>query len=888
MKTIKFGRTAVLLCSLSLLFADIAPAVVLANETGSEDLLQSEKGQISAEGPGNGSEEISAEGLGDGSEEISAAGLGDGSEEISAAGLGDGSEEIPAVAGDEKPATQDGESDDSDDSDGIITINDPLPEAVGADYKFTSSKGKFTVKTVNTGNNLTTTSTVNVTVDTKTNMATSGQDASYTVTNSGNWQNISVGGSRNVMGVVSESGDKSKTKFVLYDMISVPKPAGYIVSSYSIADYYGGNVDGYGVGATLRWSFTNSGVEYGSVADNKYFIMKTLDQYAPPLQNNDQRFNNTYPTAETLKLMFVTNCRNAGLRLDSQASGVKNMTITINYKPAAYTVVYQTNGGSGVSNTAATYDKAFTLPTPVRAGYTFTGWSGSGLSNRTGNVSNLTAVNGAVVALTAGWRPNNYKVRYNSNGGNNLSDATVVYDTDLSLPVPQRSGYIFMGWNGAGLTSKTGTVRNLSTKDQDTVTLSAGWKPITYKLRLTKEAGEYDETELNYDQDYELPILEKEGYIFDGWSGGGLVKKTGTISNLTAVNGATVELTAEWTKKEESLNKGAESGDNKGNKGVVNQYINEYGLSEEQAIAILDALTKGSVARLRISGTEFSFAKNEDGSITIKLAGVDEGGRVVIPNEVTIGDLTYPVTHIDKECFKNNEKIREVVLGNHITTIGESAFEGCKNLTGLTTNEGLTTIGNKAFYNCSSLGGFTAPSTLQSIGNSAFEGCSKLSTLSLDQALLSIGKRAFYNCTSLKKLTIPKKVLVIGAQAFAKCTSLTKVTYVQGAELMKMGKSVFEGDKKLSSLSIPKGLTQIPDKAFYGCKKLKKVTLPSKVQKIGKQAFYKCSKLQKVSIKSKNLTKVGKQAFIKCKKKIRFNVPKGKMTKYMKLMKGKY
>ncbi len=770
-------------------------------------------------------------------------------------------------------------------------ISEELSAEGATSYKFTKKSGKFYLNTVNTATGAKQSHTVTVTVNTTTNMSTGKQDAKFSVSSSGNWQKVRLADSKHVMGAISETGKKSKERFVIYNSLTCPKPLGYIISSASVASSYDANVDGYGIGASVRWFYQNSGVKFGTVGDGQYFNMSLMNKYAPPLQKNDTRFNNTYTTSGDVVLMFIANCKNVGLRLDSQSSGVKNMTITLNYTPASYTVTYQGEGGTTPANTAAVYDRAFTLPTPTRTGYTFKGWSGSGLSGKTGNVVNLTAANGAVINLKAGWSPNSYKVRYDSAGGNAISDTTASYDTPFILPTPQRTGYVFTGWTGAGLTNQTGSVKNLTATAGGTVSLKAGWRAVSYKVSFRSDSEDtFEDVNLAYGEELELPTPFKEDYTFLGWSGGGIVKRKGKVSNLTTMNDSVVELTAEWIRNEDlkDLPDDPEDDDPIQITNQYNQYVNEYGLSDQQAQAILAALAKGSMAQLTINGTDFSFVKNEDGSITIRIARVGEGGRVVIPAGVTIGDITYPITVIEKECFKNNTTIKEIVFGSNIQTVSDRAFMGCTSLTKVTPNEGLRSIGAKAFYKCTSLKEFHAPSSLQTIDKSAFEGCKSLKNLTLGDNLLSIGNRAFYGCSALKKLNIPKKLLKIGSSAFAACTGLQKITHAEGAELLKMGKSVFSGDKKLSKVTLPATVVEIPSKAFYGCAKLKKVTLPSKVQKIGNQAYYGCSNLKNVSIKSKTLTKVGTKAFKKCKKKILFSVPHGKTVKYAKLMKGKY
>ncbi|MCR4690094.1 MAG: leucine-rich repeat protein [Lachnospiraceae bacterium] len=784
-------------------------------------------------------------------------------------------------------------------------------------YTFTSKNGSFTVVTDNTANGAKQTHTVKVTVDKKTNMKKNSQDAAYSVTSSGNWKNISFSATKAVMGAVSESGEQSEARYVLYNNITVPKPRGYIISSVDMANYYGSNIDRCGVGSSLRWSYSNNGVGYDAVAKNKRFNMKNLNRYAPVVGKDDRRFHNTFEEDADLKMVIVATCRSAGLRLDSQKNEVKNMTITMHYTPATYTVQYNSAGGSGCQSTVALYDQVFALPQTSRKGYTFTGWNGAGLTAKTGNVANLTATDKSVLNLTAGWRANTYTVSYDTAGGNAITDMTATYDSAFQLPGCSKTGYVFTGWNGAGLTNRVGSVSNLTDVNGGKIRLTAGWRPVRYRIVFLENGGsKCDPVEMNYDKEVTLPEPVREGYVFLGWSGGGLVQKKGTVKNLSIHDNTQVELTAEWVAEDdpemEELKKKIDQVMEKQDQPrTKNEYYNTYGLTAEEAKAWLDALVSGQEVQLKIDGVKYSLIKNEDGSITIKLSDMGNAEKLIIPNEITIGDITYPITAIDRECFKNNVILREITMGEHILRIEDGAFEGCTKLEKVVLNEDLTHIGERAFFHCESLRDIALPEGVQTIGKEAFAGCSSLAGLRLNEGLLSVGDKAFYGCCNIKELYIGKSLLKIGTQAFSRCTSLKRVSHAPEAELLKMGKKTFAGDTALTTVELPdkltsvsarafskcfalssvkggKGILKVGDNAFEDCKKLRKITLSSGLQKIGKKAFYNCRSLAKVSIKSKSLTKVGKDAFVRCKKNIRFSVPKSKSASYSKLMKGKY
>lgn len=72
--------------------------------------------------------------------------------------------------------------------------------------------------------------------------------------------------------------------------------------------------------------------------------------------------------------------------------------------------------------------------------------------------------------------------------------------------------------------------------------------------------------------------------------------------------------------------------------------------------------------------------------------------RYTVPHTVKIGGITYKVTKISANAFKNNKKIRKVTIGKNITKIGKRAFYGCQNLKNIiikTTK--LKSVGKQAF-----------------------------------------------------------------------------------------------------------------------------------------------------------------------------------------------
>jgi hypothetical protein len=79
-------------------------------------------------------------------------------------------------------------------------------------------------------------------------------------------------------------------------------------------------------------------------------------------------------------------------------------------------------------------------------------------------------------------------------------------------------------------------------------------------------------------------------------------------------------------------------------------------------------------------------------------------------------------------------------------------------------------------------------------------------------------------------------------------------------------------------------VTGVAAKAFKGNKKITAVTIKKGVTSIGKNAFAGCAKLKKITIKSTTLKTVGKKAFKGINKKATIKVPKAKRAAYKKLL----
>lgn len=193
-------------------------------------------------------------------------------------------------------------------------------------------------------------------------------------------------------------------------------------------------------------------------------------------------------------------------------------------------------------------------------------------------------------------------------------------------------------------------------------------------------------------------------------------------------------------------------------------------------------------------GVYYSWTKNDTNDGVILLTAWNTAGFpevIELPATREIDGKELPVVGLAADLFniRSNGTVRNVIVPDTVTTIGEGAFESCKNLESIVLSKRLQEIYREAFHNCTKLKSIVLPNTMKKIGISAFEGCHSLSSVTLGTSLREIGIWAFNDCPSLKSITIPVNVTYIGAKAFGS-TPITVYGYSgSAAEEEYAGKS---------------------------------------------------------------------------------------------------
>ena len=273
---------------------------------------------------------------------------------------------------------------------------------------------------------------------------------------------------------------------------------------------------------------------------------------------------------------------------------------------------------------------------------------------------------------------------------------------------------------------------------------------------------------------------------------------------------------------------------------------------------------------------------------------------VKIPSKIN----GYTITGINRQAFKNNKKLKGIIIPDTVTYVEDSLFSGCVSLTDVDLGKGITKIFSDMFYNCKSLESLTIPeqieqlvnpfdgctslkniyfkakdiswvgglslpsltnivigSTVESLPDRAFSGYKYLENVTFENGLLVLPNECFKNCTGLKSITLPDSMMSVGKSAFENCYNIKSVTFSEN--LNTIADSAFKGCSSIENLSFNKNLREIGNNAFEECSSVKNVTFNDSLNTIGESAFANCSSVEKVDL-PESVSSLGTYAFAGC------------------------
>ena len=306
----------------------------------------------------------------------------------------------------------------------------------------------------------------------------------------------------------------------------------------------------------------------------------------------------------------------------------------------------------------------------------------------------------------------------------------------------------------------------------------------------------------------DLPIPEREGYIFAGWHTG-IGPNDRQFSSYDPVY-SDLKLYAKWQ--------------------VIDDYYYTDGLifkyNNGGAYTVRYDVPHGSNARFDIE-------------------------EIYIPSYYNDGiHGVLPVTSITMEAFMQCKSLKEIHIPETVTFIGQFAFRYCESLERIVLPDALEWLWGDSFWECNSLKEIVVSEN--SVNYETIDG------------ILYRKSGTLVRCPSaleISEVVVPQ-VNFISGYAFSGNPHIEKVVFSNG--LKEIRRAAFRDCVNLKSVDIPDTVTRIEENVFFNCEALQSIELPSGLITLGENAFYRCYALKEIDLPS-NITELSEGLFLNCK-----------------------
>lgn len=343
----------------------------------------------------------------------------------------------------------------------------------------------------------------------------------------------------------------------------------------------------------------------------------------------------------------------------------KSNKMTVMTLSTLHSVGYNANGATtgSVPVDNLKYEKDTTVTVLDNAGalekedYQFTGWNtaadGSGTSYSVGDTFSM---NDSDVTLYAQWQPLYVNISFESNGGTEIENQKVNYNSLAVNPdAPEKAGYTFSGWYS--------DIQLLQAFDFNTnltqnITLYAKWKSSTATLSsLTVSAGQmtpdFSAEELDYLVDVESDVTSVSFSLSKGNEGQGVIVTGATGETVTDGIYTYTVTDLVYGSNPVIIDVQAEDGSsnnytlNFNRIDITNAKLNAMNLTNVTLSPVFNTdveLYEATVSS-SVSTTEISVEPDQTG-VTVKINGVS-GNSTLVQLVSGINTITIEVTALD-------------------------------------------------------------------------------------------------------------------------------------------------------------------------------------------------------------------------------------------------
>ena len=536
-----------------------------------------------------------------------------------------------------------------------------------------------------------------------------------------------------------------------------------------------------------------------------------------------------------------------------------DITLTARWTKNDFKINYNLNGGINDGNNPSGFNVSDTdiiINNPTKTGYTFIGWSGTGLTDNTKNLV-IAAGTWGDLSFTANWQANNYTITYDYNDGATAKTTqNVTFDSSYKLTVPTRNGYKFGGWFCGNEKIADGTYKTPSN-----INLKATWEIITYTIDYDLNGGSVvNGNPVKYTVETETFTLgnpTKTGYSFTGW-----ILGDSDVKNLTVIiekgywGNLTFTACYEANKYTLSFN---ENGGDESVSAITVTYDRSFNLPSPTRTGytfdgwvyngnkITDGIWKYTdniklsaqwVADGDTTYTVEHYLENADNDKytlmkTDKFTGTSDSS--VTPRVNTYDHFTSPSTKTvtispDGSLVVQYFYTRKSYTVSFVSNGGESILPRTKKYE--------STLSADAFRTGYNFGGWYYEESL----SNSFSG--KMSGEDFTLYAYWVGE----TITSEFEYKIEGSVATI-TKFIGNSSNVVVPTYINDTVVSVIGNRAFENCAGLKNITLTSGyIKTVENGAFYNCTGLTSVVIPRSVQNMGAETFAGCSNLASLII----------------------------------------
>ena len=534
---------------------------------------------------------------------------------------------------------------------------------------------------------------------------------------------------------------------------------------------------------------------------------------------------------------------------------INNFTVRLiaKWETVSYKITYDLQGGADYITNPTEYsvEDAFTLNNPVREGYTFIGWTGTGLNGLTKDVT-VSIGSFGEREYTAHWDANTNVIIFNANGGVGvMQNQTAKTDQVITLNLVTYTcdGYVFVGWastpNGA-VEFVNGQIYSMGASAE--YHLYAVWKK-----------------EVQYTVRYYLQNLDNDNYTED------LTRRQDTYG----IAGETINFASNsvehFTFNEQLSNKTGTLSVGGNNVFTLYYTRNSYKVTTNVNNSVAGVAFGGSTNKY---GKEITVTANTNSGY--KFIGWHKNGELVcstqeytfVPNgNITLvamfevrTDVPYKVEYYMQNIDNNNYSQDISRTQNLFGTFNTAVMVTPSEIEHFTFNESLSSTsgiisadGSLVLRLSYTRKSYTVTTTVNNsnAGTSSGGGTCRYgkeitvtATANINLGYKFIGwyENGELVCSTQEYTFTPNKNLTLTAN-FEIAPELANFIFTYTATTCDI---TGVKDKTVTEIEIPDFVTGIGYEAFSGCSSLTSVTIPDSVTEIGAWAFFGCSSLTSI------------------------------------------